>query len=234
MINLVIDFLFEKTPHVSLLKKLFLIIKFYYISFAVDCAHNNFEMLTMARSIFKLPSNINGDIIEAGSYKGGGTAKLSLIAKIVNRRLIVFDSFYGIPENNEIHSYGKYKKRSFVFTKGAYKGTLSEVKKNVEKYGAPDVCIYKKGLFEETMPKFHGKAAFIFLDVDLASSTRTCLKYLYPLLSPNGVLYSHDGHLTLVTHIFENKTFWKKEVGFLQPKIEGLDKQKLLKIVKVI
>jgi len=67
--------------------------------------------------------------------------------------------------------------------------------------------------------------------VDLASSTRTCLKYLYPLLESNGVLYSQDGHLPLVIDVFDNDNFWLSEVGCKRPQILGLGEKKLIKIM---
>jgi hypothetical protein len=51
---------------------------------------------------------------------------------------------------------------------------------------------------------------------------RTCLKYLYPLLQPGGVLYSQDGHLPLVCDLFDGDKFWEQEVGVRKPAIEGL------------
>jgi len=109
---------------------------------------------------------------------------------------------------------------------------LSEVKRNVVRYGDLGVCTFVKGWFDDTMPKFSKLIAAVFLDVDLASSTRTCLKYLYPLLTPGGVLYSHDGHLPLVVDVFRDSSFWKKEVGCSRPYIEGLGKRKLIRIIK--
>lgn len=231
-INFIISFLFERIPKISFIKKLLLVLRFFYISLVVKCAHNNVEMLTIARSIFLIPSSIKGVVIEAGSYKGGSTAKLSLVANTVGRKLVVFDSFQGIPSNKEVQTHNRNKKIFFILPEGIYKGSLNEVKKNIERYGAPGICMYKKGLFEQTMPKFHKQAAAIFLDVDLASSTRTCLKYLYPLLQPGGILFSHDGYFVSTANVFKDKKFWKKEIGITPPFIRGIGKQKLLKLIK--
>jgi O-methyltransferase len=93
-------------------------------------------------------------------------------------------------------------------------------------------CEFVEGLFDDTMPRFSVPIVTAFLDVDLASSTRTCLKYLYPLLVPGGVLIAHDGHLPLVRDVYSDAEFWTKEVGCRKPHVEGLGTQKLLKIVK--
>ena len=70
------------------------------------------------------------------------------------------------------------------------------------------------------------------MDVDLASSTRTCLKYLYPLLEPSGTLYSQDGHLPLVIDVFADTDFWLQEVGCAKPSIDGLRQKKLIRMTK--
>ena len=82
------------------------------------------------------------------------------------------------------------------------------------------------------MPDFSKPIIAAYIDVDLASSTRTCLKYLYPLLFPKGVFFSQDGHLPLVIDVFSDEKFWEKEVGFNKPLIAGLGKKKLIKVIK--
>jgi O-methyltransferase len=71
-----------------------------------------------------------------------------------------------------------------------------------------------------------------YLDVDLAASTRECLKYLYPLLRVGGVLISQDGHLPLVIQVLDDDVFWSREVGCAKPAMPGLGRQKLIRIVK--
>jgi O-methyltransferase len=58
------------------------------------------------------------------------------------------------------------------------------------------------------------------------------VRYLYPLLSPGGVLISHDGHIPLVLEVLRDRDFWETEVGCRMPEIEGLGTRKLLRIVK--
>ena len=73
---------------------------------------------------------------------------------------------------------------------------------------------------------FSQPVALAYLDVDLASSTKTCLKNLYPLLSPGGSIYSQDGDFPLVVEVFNNEKFWKEEVGCVElPQVTGLGKK---------
>ncbi len=226
-----IAFLFTDIPKAPFAKRLFIIRQLYLISYFVHCPHRQHEILQFIETILSLPNKMKGSVVEAGSYKGGSTAKFSIAAKMAGRKLIVFDSFKGIPGHNEPHDKNIFGGPVF-FPKGLYSGTLQEVKRNIRRFGELEACEFVKGWFKDTMPKHKKSIAAIYLDVDLASSTRTCIKYLYPLLVPGGVMYSQDCHLSLVIKVFNDDKFWENEVGHPKPYIEGLGKKKLIKIVK--
>jgi O-methyltransferase len=198
---------------------------------AIASPHTLDEILNFIQAILMVPSHSNGRIVEAGCYKGSGTAKFSLAAELAGRELVVFDSFRGIPANDERHDRDIFGTAA-NFQRGAYCGTLGEVTQNVTRFGRIGCCRFIEGWFEDTMPTFGEPIAAAYLDVDLASSTRTCLKYLYPLLEPGGVLFSQDGHLPLVIDVFDDDGFWRDEVGSEKPAIEGLRKRKLIRLVK--
>jgi O-methyltransferase len=210
-----------------------LLAKFKNISAHVECPHNQSHILSFVAAMLKLPAGTDGVIVEAGCFKGGSTAKFSLVARYLGRSLVVFDSFEGLPENTEDHDLtiegnsvkGWFKGREFM-------GNMEEVRSNVQKYGEIDVCRFVKGWFEDTMPGFSEKVVAAYLDVDLASSTRTCLKYLYPKIVPGGVLVSQDGDFPLVIEVFNDGNFWRDEVGCEKPEVEGLLKNKMLTIAK--
>jgi O-methyltransferase len=224
-------FALAENPGAPRRRRIRLALQSYLISERLDCPHSQAEALACMDSILRIPPAVQGCVVEAGCYKGGSTAKFSLAAQLARRPLFVFDSFEGIPPNDEMHErdiFGAHVR----FAEGAYKGALQEVEANLERYGDIDSCVLVKGWFEQTLPKFKDPIAVAYVDVDLASSTSTCLKYLYPLLVPGGVLYSQDGHLPLVLEVFRDKRFWEKEVGCVQPHIDGMGTSKLLKIVK--
>jgi O-methyltransferase len=224
-------FLLNRSLNVSIQDKIRILRKIYIITLNVDSPHTQEEILTYIQAIISLPRRVNGVVVEAGCYKGGSTAKFSLAADIAGKDLVVFDSFQGIPANNEPRG------RDIVggpprFKQGQYCGTLNEVKANISRYGKINRCRFIAGWFDDTLREFEEPISAIYLDVDLASSTRTCLKYLYPLLEPGGVLYSQDGHLPLVISVFNDDNFWLSEVGCKKPKIHGLGKKNLIKIIK--
>ena len=180
-----------------------------------------------------IPDSDQGCIVEAGVFKAGSSAKFSIAAKYANRELVLFGSFQGLPDNSEAHEQSilGHSIKDW-FKKGKFCGALEEVKQNIEKYGELRVCKFIKGWFEDTMPQFTKKIAAVYVDVDLASSTKTCLKYLYPLIIPGGVLCPQDGDFPLVIQVYDDDVFWEKEVGCKKPYIEGLGTQKLIRITK--
>lgn len=225
-------FLFNTNLNVSFFKKLWLIYSCYRISYLVDCPHMEGEMIQVISAILShIGSDKPGVILEAGSYKGGSAAKLSLAAKLASRKLVIFDSFEGLPKHQEIHGKNIFGGDAY-FPPGSYSGSLDEVKNNIRKFGFLDICEFKKGWFEDTMPDFKEKILVAYIDVDLESSTKTCIKYLYPLITPGGVLFSQDGHLPWVINLLNNEKFWEKEVGYKKPYIYGLGTKKLLIIKK--
>jgi O-methyltransferase len=210
-----------------------LIRKFRTIRANVECPHNESHILSFVVELFSLPVSVPGVIVEAGCYKGGSTAKISIAAQLIGRPLVVFDSFQGLPPNDEPHTTTHQGDDiSGWFLEGAFAGTLDEVRSNVERFGAIEVCEFIPGWFDVTMPTFDTPIAAAYLDVDLADSTRTCLRYLWPRLSPGGVLVSQDGDFPLVTEVFADRGFWKEEVGVTIPTIKGLGNGKMLTITK--
>jgi O-methyltransferase len=161
----------------------------------VDCQHLQEEMLQVITQILNFSKDIPGVVVEAGTFKGGSAANLSHACAYRDRRLVVFDSFQGIPDNNEPHDLTIFgdiigNEGSPGFAKGAYDGPLDIVKNNIQKYGKIEVCEFVEGWFADTMPNFERPVIVAYIDVDLASSTRTCMRYLFPRLVPGDVIFS--------------------------------------------
>jgi O-methyltransferase len=198
------------------------------ISRNVESPHNESHILSFVVASYRR-RDVPGVLVEAGSFKGSSTAKLSLVAEAVGKRLVVFDSFQGIPDNAEPHeqSIDGHSIQGW-FEGGKFRGTLENVLETVTQYGCIDVCEFVPGWFEETLPSFGESVAAAYVDVDLASSTRTCLRYLYPLLSPGGVLVSQDGDFPLVVDAFRDEQLWRRDIGCDPPRMDGLGTKKIV------
>jgi len=197
-------------------------------SFGIKCGHRESEALSVIGSILGANPTQPGCIVEAGAFKGGSAAKFSLAAGLTGRQLVIFDSFQGIPPNAEQHV--QTDGVQVEFPEGEYAGSLEEVRDAIRRYGDLSTCRFVEGWFDETMPGFDDPVAVAYIDVDLASSTRTCLRCLYPHLVSDGVIYSQDGHLELVVDVLRDDAFWLDEVGVRPPVIAGLGADQLLAI----
>jgi O-methyltransferase len=190
--------------------------------------HTQAEMLAVADRILRRAGRPDLTVLEAGAGKGGGTAKLSLVARLAGARLVVCDSFRGMPPNSEVHE--NLLGRRTEFREGAFRGTLSVVRRTVARFGAPERCEYVKGWFADTLPHLPHALDVVLLDVDLVESTRTCLRNLYPRIRPGGVLFSQDGHLRGTIDLLADRAFWTDDVGLAAPSVIGLGTRKLIEI----
>lgn len=209
-------------------ERLALVARFVHITNEVRAYHSQKQMLTLADRILRLAGRPGLTVVECGCAKGASTAKLSLVVRRAGGRLVVFDSFRGIPPNDERHE--DLLGRPMVFRAGAFRGRLREVQRTVERFGAPEVVDYRKGWFADTLPQFREPADVVFLDVDLLASTRTCLVELMPRLRPGGSLFTQDGHLRAIRELLADPGFWRDEVGIEPPPIAGLGTKKFLEI----
>jgi len=214
------DFL-QADVDASRLERLRLVQAFIHTTNHVRGYHTLGELLRVSAAVLERKSPI---VVEAGCGKGSSTAKLSRAVDHAGGTLHVFDTFRGIPANDEEHR--NLDGRRVVFREGAFRGSLTSVKKTVERHGSIDVCTFHKGLFADTMPGLAGPIDVALLDVDLLASTETCVRLLAPRMAKGGVIFSQDGHLR-ATHDLLARREWWAEIG-VRPDIEGLGTDKLL------
>jgi hypothetical protein len=189
----------------------------------ITTASHFLEHLLMATEIMKVPPEVEGCVVECGSFKGGSAANLSLVCALCNRRLEVFDSFTGLPEPSDLDQKHMLVSTHEVHTyeKGAFCGILDEVKGNISLCGNLDVCDFHAGYFEQTLPEFHTPCIMTFLDVDLVDSLETCLKYLWPLLQDGCYLFTHEAHHMEISAFFFGENWWRSNLQCGAPGLIG-------------
>jgi O-methyltransferase len=181
------------------------------------------EHMLLVTRILSLPKDMPGDVLEAGCFKGSSTSSLSLACAAVGRKLIVCDSFEGLPEiaaDDAVH-VSLAANRYEVYSKGEYRGQLDEVKANISRFGNIDVCSFVKGYFDQTLSGIKNGLAMIFLDVDLHSSLRTCLIELWPHLAEGGYLYTHEAQQLEYVRIFFDQSWWAQQFETHSPGLIG-------------
>lgn len=208
---------------VGLGTKLRLLVAMVRNNMVVPTASSWITHLLMATEILNVPPSVKGVIVECGCFKGGSTVNLSLVAAACGRELHVFDSFAGLPDPNPGDSGHLLMVDGEVqtYAAGAYAGSLQEVMTNIERFGAREVCTFHKGYFEDTLPGFDQPIVFAWIDVDLASSEKTCLQYLWPLLIDGGYLFTDEApHLEIAT-LFYDRQWWSDVLGTEAPGLVG-------------
>jgi hypothetical protein len=156
---------------------------------------------------------------EFGVYSGG---TINFIASLTPSEVHGFDSFEGLPENWRVgHEKGTFAMPS-----------LPEVRPNVQLH---------KGWFKDTIPDFKEKhslpIAFLHLDADLYSSTRTVLEMLGERIIPGTVIqfdefFNYPGWLEGEYKAFsEFCAIRNAEVFYLG--FTRSDQQVALKVVKI-
>jgi hypothetical protein len=178
--------------------------------------------VVLATAILKTPQSWQGDVIECGCWNGGSTASLSLVCSKVGRKLIVCDSFEGLPEDEHqvVHQYPHISLFGY-YQKGMYATRLEEVRENISRYGDLSVCQFVPGFFSDSLKALKGPLVFAFLDVDLAGSMRDCLKHIWPLLVDGGFVYTDDSCDMEVVRVWFDDSWWQREVGCHAPGYVG-------------
>ncbi|MGI8812176.1 MAG: TylF/MycF/NovP-related O-methyltransferase [Pyrinomonadaceae bacterium] len=171
--------------------------------------------LAMALKIFETPPEVEGVVLECGTWKGGSAANLSLVCKMTGRKLLIYDSFEGLPDKTE------GDREADSYSKGEYAGTLEEVKSNIRKYGDFDSCEFVQGWFSDTLPHLNRPVLVAFLDVDLEASLETCVRYIWNNLTEKGYIFI-DEYIGLdYCSIFYSERYWRTVFERTPPGLVG-------------
>lgn len=171
--------------------------------------------LVMVAKLFETPPSVEGVVVECGSYLGGTTVNLSIACEITGRKLIVYDSFEGLPEADPNDRFAHPMGASVL------DAPLDQVKANVAKYGVIDVCEFRKGWFEDTLPHHTEPVVLAFLDVDYQSSTHDCLVNLWPHLTEKGHLFTDDYVYVEMCSVYWSEEFWRDNLDTTPPGLIG-------------
>lgn len=208
---------------VGTLDKLVLAAKMVRNNVCITSASNFVEHLVMATTILNVPRSADGCIVECGSYKGGSTANLSLVAALSGRQLEVFDSFRGLPppsDDDRAHTV-LHRGERHTYEEGAWAGTLDEVKDAIARYGAVQACNFHAGYFDATLPDFKRRTVFVFADVDLRDSVEACVRYLWPLMSQGSHFYTHEAAHMEIARLFFDREWWRSTFDSEAPGLIG-------------
>jgi O-methyltransferase len=178
--------------------------------------------LALAEAALAIPPSTPGVLVECGVWKGASSAALSLVCRRMGRRLVVCDSFEGLPDDGGQRHTGMHTGVYGHYEAGMFAGALDEVQANIAAHGAPEVCDYVRGYFVDSLPTgLPEHIAFAFLDVDLASSTQDCLRAIWPRLAEGGAIFSDDAGDLDVVRVFFDTPWWQAALSCDAPGFVG-------------
>jgi O-methyltransferase len=195
--------------------------KIFRFAMLADAATLPTEQLYLINHVLQIPRDVPGNVAEFGCFKGRTSAVLSIACKATGRRLVIFDSFAGLPPTD--YSVAEIVTQNPVsYAEGDYRGTLDEVRSNIAKYGAVEVCDFVPGFFDETLPQRSADQwVMIFEDADLPSSVRDVLRYAWPALRKGGTFFCHEARDPGVVALFFDREWWLRTHGEEPPQLVG-------------
>ena len=150
-----------------------------------------------------ISSNIPGDFVECGTWRGGLAALMlhHIVKNNLETTLYVYDTFEGMPapslkdDPRAMEKYNQSKDGEFSdwcrADMATVKNTLSQVTADVNKY-----CLLIPGLVEQTLDDFNANSApsiaLCRVDTDWYESTKKEFEVLYPKISPGGYMIVDD------------------------------------------
>jgi O-methyltransferase len=203
--------------------KLRLLIRFYLNTRKIETLSDVREHMELAATVLRIPRATEGSVVECGCYVGGSTANLSLVCAMTGRKLIVFDSFAGLPEPREYDRWHHaiHVKHTDVYYKGRFAAPRDIVERNVAKFGDISVCEFRAGYYDETMSNIDEHVVMAFLDVDLIDSLKPCLKGLWPHLGAGCQIYTHEARNLAFVSVYFDQAWWRCNLGEDAPGFVG-------------
>ena len=144
--------------------------------------------------VLQLPSNVNGDIVECGVWRGGMSAGIaSLLGN--KHKYYLFDSFEGLPEAKNIDGQAAIAWQNNKNSDEYYDNCKAEID-FAQKAMTLSGCDFEiiKGWFSDTLQLYTSlsKIAILRLDGDWYDSTMECLVNLFPKVADGGYIIIDD------------------------------------------
>lgn len=191
--------------------------KFELIQNNISCAHQNADAFYMADFILRY-QQADGPIVEFGCFQGGMSCKLSLVAGLVGKKYMIFDTFCGLPEDATYQSFEPDMPFLGEFKKNQFSCSANQVQNNLQTYGNLYITQIIEGEIESTLPKNLVNPSFVFIDVDLYPTAKFIIEHIWSKLT-SPALFTHESCLIDYVAAIMNLDFWKSHANSLPPKL---------------
>jgi O-methyltransferase len=190
--------------NISLLNRLRLLGRFIVIDWHVVHGHIPSQIASICQYLSARPARDREIMIEAGCWNGGSSAKFSIICRMLNYKLHVYDSFQGVEELAT-------KDKEYDFS-GEYRAAEAAVRSNLRQYGEISECVIHQGWFKDTIAveALELPVRVAYIDCDLAKGTAEVLAGVMPALVEDGGIFSEDFHIRSVREFLYDPETWDR------------------------
>jgi hypothetical protein len=152
-------------------------------------AHRPPEVVAVLRALTTRRAEPGEAVVEAGSWQGGATVKLSRACAVLGFELWVYDSFAGVEAH--VPEVGEYD-----FT-GEYQATPEGLAANLARFGDPAPVTVVEGWFADTLGAGNvpDRVRGVLVDCDLGKGTEEVLAAVAPHLVPDARVFTQDFHI---------------------------------------
>lgn len=173
-----------------------------YDDFLAHTSLDRMQKILARYELMKLVSEVPGDIVECGVFKGSGIYTLAKISRLLTphtgRKIIGFDFF----DTERKSSFKKKEDQAVLDMHDKKFADKERILENVKKMGITNVELIAGDVTKTTKTyaekNLGFRIALLYLDVDNYEGTLAILKNLYPLVSPGGIVvfdeYGIRGH----------------------------------------
>lgn len=191
--------------------------RFDLINTRLVCAHCNADPFYMADYLLS-NQEMSGPFVEFGCYQAGMSCKLSLVAELLNKKYIIFDSFRGLPSTARYDTYDKNWWFLGDFREGDFSCHLEKVRRNIEKYGSINSCEFVPGLIEYTLPFYDLRPITFFIDVDILPTAKFIIKQLWNSVEGDRI-FTHESCIKEYMEGLLDRSWWESEMGESIPEV---------------
>lgn len=207
--------LFSRAP-LSLGQRFKLLTEFLRIDWNILHSHTPFQSASIALALASSRPGQGEAFVEAGCWRGGSSAKFSLLCEVLGLDLYIYDSFQGVEPMSPGPGEWDYS--------GEYASPETTVRANLRRFGgnAPQTLV--AGWFADTLAKSPPRTpvACSYIDCDTAKGTFEALSGIIPSLAPNGVVFSQDCHIAPVIALLTSPETWQR-LGVPAPTMRRYD-----------
>ncbi|MBF96473.1 MAG: Demethyldecarbamoylnovobiocin O-methyltransferase [Alphaproteobacteria bacterium MarineAlpha9_Bin4] len=198
----------------------------YENNFYITAPVKRFSKFITHLDLFRRISNIRGEIVECGVFKGNSLMRWikfrSLLENSFSRKIYGFDTFGKFPDASLEEE--RRKRNEFINEAGNESVKKKEFQEYLEKLNLKENVYLIEGDINNTVPDFISKnneirISLLHIDVDLYEPTKVCIENFYPHVARGGIIILDDygafpGANKAVEEFIENKNFKVEQLRY--------------------